>query len=211
MRPARAAATPAGASSTTRHLCGFNVQRRRREEENLRVRLAMTQIAPADVDVEDVEQSFAGVEADRPHHSVGVLRGGCHRHAPAHRADGPKEAERVGEGGDCPGGNQLLQPRLLAFGVAGGLPGGVLNSQCIQSRPGPSKARLAGDLRLVHLGRKAAWLDETDQRFAPRLLMRRSEQDAINVEDAGGQCPGLVGPGFSRFGQGICRHLGCFH
>jgi hypothetical protein len=47
-------------------LCGCDVQLRGGQEENLRVRLTLPQIAPADIGTEDIEQPLAGVEADAP-------------------------------------------------------------------------------------------------------------------------------------------------
>ena len=68
---------------------------------------------------EDIEQAFAGAETDRPHHRVGVLRGGRDRHRPAqcvHRLD---EAERIGKCLDASGLNELLESVLLAHSVGG--------------------------------------------------------------------------------------------
>ena len=64
--PARAGRLDAGRGVLDDEaVCGFDPQLRRGEQENLRVRLALPQIATADVDIEDVEQTLAEVEADR--------------------------------------------------------------------------------------------------------------------------------------------------
>jgi hypothetical protein len=53
---------------------GRHPQLRGGEQENFRVRLALPQIASADIDAKGIEQSPTGTEMNLPHHSVGILR-----------------------------------------------------------------------------------------------------------------------------------------
>jgi hypothetical protein len=46
---------------------------------------------------------------------------------------------------------------------------------------------------LVNASREARSLGKTAERFPPGAFMRRSEQDAIDIEDANAQAMGVVG------------------
>ena len=112
---------------------------------------------------------------DLPHHLVSVFRGRCDCHRPTQRADRLNKAERVGEGSDTPGINQLLKAPLLFFGIDHGLPLGLWHTQCLKGSTGAAEARFARNMGLVHRGGEAIWIREASESFAPSPLMRGCE------------------------------------
>ena len=97
------------------------------------------------------------------------------------------EAERVGEGREIAGRDQLLQPPLLALGIKDDMRPGVGQPQLLQHRAGAAEARLACDMGLIDLGGEARRIGDAQQRLPPGAFVRRVDENAVHVEDDGGE------------------------
>lgn len=149
--------------------------------------LAPGQVATADVRREDCEEASSPIIGDQPQHAVGILRGRGDGHRPAERIDGADQPQRVIEHMEVRGGDQRHQAGLLALRVRRGRPYGVRHAERFQGRQSASRPRLPGHVLLVERGGEARGIREIVQRLAPGTLVRRSEEDAVDVEDDGDQ------------------------
>jgi hypothetical protein len=77
---------------------------------------------------------------------------------------------------------QLLKPLLFSIGI-----GPSAARHPAHLRPpggaGANQARFAGDICLIDCGRETIRVGKALARFAPGALMRRCEQDVVNVEN----------------------------
>jgi hypothetical protein len=179
-------------------------------QEDRRVGLALGEVPPGDVGVEQLLQRHPGmdeavvqpllgregVQSDPLEEQLGVLGRRRRRHPDPQVLDGQDEPERVGEGHepallDEPDEALLLGGRVL---VDAGVDVG--HAEVLQGGAGAGHPRLAGHDLLVHrrgeaLGGPAGLvadvapraLHQPSERIAPGQLVRRVHQDAIHVED----------------------------
>ena len=85
-----------------------------------------------------------------------------------------------------PAGISSSRPFLLRSGIGSGRPSSLAHRSA-RARRGRRQSRFAGDFALVHRSGEAIGVAETVERLPPGLLVRRREQDAVDVEYAGGQ------------------------
>ncbi len=194
MRPALAASMPAGASSTTKQRAGAIRSSAAASRKMSGFGLPCRRSRPQVLTRKTSSRTSTGVEADRLHHLVGVLRGRCDRHGPAQGRDRLNEAERVREGSDTARTNQLLEQLLLALRIGDGLSPGVRHAQCLEGGTGTAEAGFARHMGLVYRRGEAIGLGKAVERLAPSPLMRGCEQDFVDVENRGRQRMGMVGP-----------------
>lgn len=80
--------------------------------------------------------------------------------------------------------DQLLEPSLLTLGIGCCQLFGVRHTQALQNGQRATEAWFPSHMGLVHRSREAIRRGDALERFTPRSLMRRCEQDTIDVEDA---------------------------
>src|ERR1700677_342293 len=124
----------------------IDVQLRGSQQEYGRIRLAPRQVAPADIGTENVEETLAGVEADRLHHAVGIFRGRRDSHGPAESCNRLNKPNCVWESFHAALVNQFFKPFLLALGIGDRLSLGILHAKCLQRSAGTTEARLVRNL-----------------------------------------------------------------
>src|SRR6202044_2851441 len=90
------------------------------------------------------------------------------------------------------------QDLLLVFGVGLGTLHRVGDAQLFQRGARPTETRFARDVRLIDLGREARGIGKPLQRLPPGTLRGRIDEDAVHVENDGGE---------SSVGSGSCWHL----
>jgi len=78
---------------------------------------------------------------------------------------------------------QLLKQVLFPFRISERLLRGINHAQRIESGAGADEARFARDTSLVDCGREALRVRKAVEGFAPRFLVRGSQEDTVNVEN----------------------------
>jgi hypothetical protein len=78
--------------------------------------------------------------------------------------------------------HQFLQSSLRALAIDGSQLVSVVNAQRLQGGERTAEPRFACDLGLVDCRRKACFVGQASERFPPNALMRRGEQDAVDVK-----------------------------
>ena len=98
------------------------------------------------------------------------------------RAGGEEDANGIGEGGKAAGGDQVDDAGLFGGRVSGGASKGVGHIEALQDGEGTIHAGAAGDLGLVERRGQQGRIGKAGQSLAPGLLVRRIDDDAIDVE-----------------------------
>ena len=165
-------AMPAGASSTTRHCGGCDVQSVRRQQEDRRIRLAARHVASAEVGIEDRQQRAAVGQRQAAQHRVRVLRRRRERQLqPAAIAARPRGVPRRGTPRSClrrsgdrsaPAWSRRTRARVRR----------LRHAKPLQRRACAIQPRLAGDVGLIELGGEPG--RDRRSRQAPRARRARA-------------------------------------
>ena len=92
------------------------------------------------------------------------------------------EADVVRKGFEAAGRDQPPDQCLLAIGIRGKLRRDVSHAEMFEGRPSALVERTYRDVRLVERGREQHRVDDAHEGLAASLLMRRGDEQTVNVE-----------------------------